>query len=88
LSREEEVRDCMTMAKGIVKYLDPPCLSEAVVKNINRLQELGELNWKEFYGWVKIENPAWLPILQCKRLVSFPVKLKLLLRAVYRLLFP
>jgi hypothetical protein len=88
LSPEEEVRTCMSMAKGIVKYLDPPLLSEAVVANIKRLQELGALSWGDFYGWVKTENPAWLPTLQRQRHVIFPARLKPFLRAAYRILFP
>jgi glycosyltransferase involved in cell wall biosynthesis len=88
LSPEEEIRACMTMAKGIVKYLDPPLLSGAVIANINRLQELGALSWEDFYGWVKTENPAWLMVLQCQRHGSFPERLKPLLRAAYRILFP
>ena len=88
LSPEEEIRTCLTMAKGIVKYLDPPLLSRAIIASINRLQELGALSWKDFYGWVKTENPAWLPILRRQRLVSFAEGLKPLLRAAYRLVFP
>lgn len=88
LSREEEVRTCMTMAKGIVKYLVPPLLSEAVIANINRLQEMGELSWKDFYGWVKTENPAWLSILRQQRARSYTERFSRIPRAIYHLFVP
>lgn len=88
LSREEEVRTCMTWAKGIVKYLAPPLLSQSVIQNVNRLQELDELTWKDFYDWVKTENPAWLPILRQQGTGDFLKRLKTFLRAAYRLVLP
>ncbi len=87
ISLEEEIRTCMTMAKGIVKYLDPPMLAGAVVANINRLQEIGELDWKAFYGWVKTENPAWLPALRRQRFIAFSDRCKSLFRPIYRSVF-
>jgi hypothetical protein len=87
LSPEEEIRTCLTMAKGIVKYLDPPLLSGAVIANINRLQELGEVSWKDFLGWVKTENPTWLPILQRQRRGTLSERCKKLLSAVYHQVF-
>ena len=70
MSREEEIRTCMTMAKGIIKYLKPPVLVSAVVQNFNRLQELGEMNWGQFNLWVKETNPEWLPYLHRERLLK------------------
>jgi hypothetical protein len=67
MNRDEEVRTCMTMAKGIVKYLVPPLLVSAVVQNVNRLEELGETDWAEFYSWVQTTNPSWLPHIQQAR---------------------
>ena len=64
MSREEEIRTCETMAKGIVKYLNPPKLSGALIKNINRLEEMGVLDWKDFISWTKNTNPSWLPYLK------------------------
>jgi hypothetical protein len=67
LSRDEEVRTCQTMARGIVKYLSPPLLADAVVDNVERLGELGEVTWGEFLHWVRATNAVWLPILRRKR---------------------
>lgn len=67
MSREEEVRTWTTQAKGIVKYLDPPLWSEEVVQSVNRLEEMNELSWKEFYRWVKLDYPVWLPTLRDQR---------------------
>lgn len=63
MSPEEQVRTSMTMAKGIVKYLDPPVLVDSVIHHVNLLQEMGELDWEEFYQWVEQTNPRWLPLL-------------------------
>lgn len=67
MNRDEEVRTYMTMAKGIVKYLEPPKLSQAVVESMDQLQEMGELDWPSFYTWVKGANQAWLPYLRRER---------------------
>jgi glycosyltransferase involved in cell wall biosynthesis len=67
LGRDEEVRSCMTMAKGIVKYLEPPKFVSLVISNVNRLQELGKLDWATFDQWVREINPSWLPFLHEQR---------------------
>ena len=64
LSREEEVRSCMMQVKGFIKYLEPdPYLMKGIAGNINRLQEMGEMNWSELADWTKKTNPAWLPLI-------------------------
>ena len=84
MSREEEIRTCLTMAKGIVKYLKPPILLRGVVQNLSRLQQLGETNWGEFDRWVMKTNPAWLPYLRRERL--FPSRWRMFAQAAYHLL--
>ena len=86
ISPEEEIRTCMTMAKGIVKYLDPPVLAEAAVLNIDRLVEMGVFSWRDFMGWVKAENPDWVPVLKRQRLAMLPYKLKPVLRTIRNIL--
>jgi hypothetical protein len=64
LSVDEEVRSCMTQAKGIVKYLDPdPVKAGWIVLNVDRLTVLQRLSWREFRQWVSETKPAWLPYL-------------------------
>jgi hypothetical protein len=47
-----------------VKYLAPDSSHvPGILINAKRLQELGELDWKEFMEWVKQTNPAWIPFL-------------------------
>jgi hypothetical protein len=60
MSREEQVRTSMTMAKGIVKYLEPPVLMDSLIYHVNLLNEMGELDWNEFYTWVGETNRQWL----------------------------
>lgn len=64
MSPQEEVRAAMMQVKGLVKYLDPaPQYISGIVANVDRLQELGEMDWKEFMQWVKQTNPAWLSLI-------------------------
>ncbi len=64
ISREEEVRAAMMQVKGLVKYLAPEIRHvPGIVANVDRLQELGEMDWKEFMQWVKQINPDWLPLI-------------------------
>ncbi len=62
ISPEEEIRAAMMQVKGLVKYLEPdPQYISGIVVNVDRLQELGEMDWSEFMQWVRRTNPAWLP---------------------------
>jgi hypothetical protein len=64
LGREEEVRTAMMQIKGLVKYLAPaPTRVPEIIVFMDRLQELGELTYAEFLGWVKVTNPNWLPLI-------------------------
>lgn len=60
MSTEEEIRTCETTAKGIIKYLNPPKLLGMVIINVNRLQEMGVLDWNDFLLWTEKTNPSWL----------------------------
>ena len=67
LDRKEEVRAAMTQVKGLIKYLAPDAqYVPGIVSNVNRLQELGEMDWKVFLEWVKQTNVAWIPLLAKK----------------------
>ncbi len=60
--RGEEIRSNMTQARGIVKYLRPSTfLINDLYSSLCRLQELGELDWREFRQWTKRTNPEWMP---------------------------
>jgi len=64
IDQQEEVRAAMTQVKGLVKYLRPDKqYVRGIIENADRLQELGEMDWKEFLQWVKQTNPAWLPLI-------------------------
>ena len=64
VGKEEQVRAAMMQVKGLVKYLEPDAQHvPGIVANVDLLQELGEMKWKEFIGWVKQTNPAWLPLI-------------------------
>lgn len=64
IDRQEEVRAAMMQVKGLVKYLHPDAqYVRGIVANVDRLQELDEMDWKEFIQWVKQVNPAWLPLI-------------------------
>jgi len=64
ISPQEEVRAAMMQVKGLIKYLGPdPQFVSGIVVNVDRLQELGEMDWEEFIQWVKQVNPAWLPLI-------------------------
>lgn len=59
---EEEVREFNTQVRGIIKYLHPEdYLIYGVQVGVNRLRQLGALDWEEFAAWVQQTNPAWLP---------------------------
>jgi len=54
----------MMQVKGLIKYLSPSRrLLPEVVVCMNRLQDLGELNWAALIGWSKKANPQWTPLL-------------------------
>jgi hypothetical protein len=60
-SLEEEVREFNTQVRGIIKYLQPEdYLIYGVQVGVDRLRQLGELDWEEFAAWVQQTNPAWL----------------------------
>lgn len=63
----EEVRTAETMAKGVVKYFEPPFMLDAVVLHVDRLEELGVLSWSEFERWVVGAKPAWIAPLRKRR---------------------
>jgi hypothetical protein len=64
MSPEEEVRASMMQVKGLVKYVTPdPQHVRSIVAHVDRLQELGKMDWAEFTRWVKQTNPAWLPLI-------------------------
>jgi len=64
IDQQEEVRAAMTQVKGLVKYLRPDKqYVRGIIENADRLQELGEMDWKKFLQWVKQTNPAWLPLI-------------------------
>lgn len=64
MGRDEEVRAAMMQVKGLVKYLVPDVKHvPGIVANVDRLQELGEMEWGEFTQWVKQTNPNWLPLI-------------------------
>ena len=72
ISPEEEVRNRIMQARGIIKYLQPnnPALIYEVSMSIDRLFELGELtpaNWPDFKQWVTETNSKWLPYLPQQR---------------------
>lgn len=72
ISPEEEVRNRIMQARGIIKYLEPtnPALAAEASMSIERLFELGELtpaNWPAFQQWVSETNPRWLPYLPQQR---------------------
>jgi hypothetical protein len=72
VSPEEEVRNRIMQARGIIKYLEPdnPALVAEATMSIQRLFELGELtpaNWPEFKQWVAQTNGKWLPFLPQQR---------------------
>lgn len=81
MSREEEIKTCISMAKGIVKYLKPPELVLALIQNIDRMEELDCLTREDFYKWVKETNSTWLPYIPRYRYMSFWKKL---FRAIIR----
>jgi len=62
-SKEEDIRTCMTQAKGLVKYLDPDeTFADGIKANIDMLQAFGEYSWEQFFHWMKETNPDWLPL--------------------------
>lgn len=63
----EELRTAETMAKGAVKYFNPPFMIDAVVLHVNRLEELGVTTWEEFSLWVEKVNPVWTAPLAKRR---------------------
>lgn len=63
-SRDEEIRSCVTQARGLVKYLEPnQMMALWVTENVSRLVDLGETTWPEFLQWVADTNPSWLTFL-------------------------
>lgn len=67
LSRDEEIRTSETMAKGVVKYFNPPFMADAVVLHVSRLEDMGVLTWPEFLTWARATNPVWIPMLTGRR---------------------
>ena len=63
----EEVRTAETMARGVVKYFEPPFMLDAVILHVNRLEELGETTWADFERWVSETNPSWIAPLRQRR---------------------
>jgi hypothetical protein len=90
VSPEEEVRNRIMQARGIIKYLEPnnPALIAEATMSIERLFELGELtpaNWPEFKQWVAQTNAKWLPFLPQQR--PWKLRLRGAARNLFNLLF-
>ena len=90
ISPEEEVRNRIMQARGIIKYLEPtnPALVSEASMSIERLFELGELttaNWPEFKQWVAQTNPKWLPYLPQQR--PWKQRLRARVRKLFDLFF-
>ena len=90
ISPEEEVRNRIMQASGIIKYLEPtnPALVSEASMSIERLFELGELrtaNWPEFKQWVVQTNPKWLPYLPQQR--PWKQRLRARVRSLFDLFF-
>jgi hypothetical protein len=66
-SPAEEVRTAETMARGVVKYFDPPFMIDAVILHMDRLDELGVMTWGSFGKWVRETNPKWISPLEKRR---------------------
>jgi hypothetical protein len=61
---KEEIRAAEMQVKGLVKYMAPNVrYVHGIVVNMDRLQELGALDWKQFLEWIRHTNPAWLPLI-------------------------
>lgn len=77
----EEVRTAETMAKGVVKYFEPPFMLDAVVLHVDRLEELGVLSWSEFERWVAATKPEWtVPLARRRRRARMKRALRKILR--------
>lgn len=90
VSPEEEVRNRIMQARGIIKYLQPnnPALIYEVSHSVDRLFELGELtpaNWPEFKQWVTETNSKWLPYLPQQR--PWKQRLRTMARRLFNLFF-
>lgn len=90
ISPEEEVRNRIMQARGIIKYLEPnnPALIYEVSMSIDRLFELGELtpaNWPDFKQWVTETNSKWLPYLPQQR--PWKQRLRTKARSLFNLFF-
>ena len=90
ISPEEEVRNRIMQAKGIIKYLQPnnPALVYEASMSIDRLFELGELtpaNWPDFKQWVAETNSKWLPYLPQQR--PWKQRLRTTARRLFNLFF-
>jgi len=82
-SREEETRECTMQVKGIIKYMKPTTfLSRGVRANIQRLFDLGALDWPGLKRWAASTNAAWLPYLH--KGIPRRGRLRAFLRAVRR----
>ncbi|HBB97296.1 MAG TPA: hypothetical protein DC054_18110 [Blastocatellia bacterium] len=90
ISPEEEVRNRIMQARGIIKYLQPnnPALIYEVSMSIDRLFELGELtpaNWPDFKQWVAETNSKWLPHLPQQR--PWKQRLRTMARSLFNVFF-
>lgn len=78
---KEELRECNTQSRGIIKYLHPNNQNANLIqRHLMRLIELNELDIADFKAWVKSTNPGWLPLVK-KRL--FRIKIHLYLKKIY-----
>lgn len=83
-SAEEEIRSCLTQARGLVKYLEPnPIMASWIEENVTRLVDLQQTSWEEFVDWVASTNPGWLQLL---RPPTWQTRLKARLREIGRAL--
>lgn len=81
--RKEELRECNTQIRGIIKYLAPSHEAVNLIqRHIMRLIELKELNIPDFKKWVHETNPGWLPLIK-RRLRR--IRIILFIKKIYHL---
>lgn len=67
MKREEEVRTWETQMKGIVKYFNDTnhaWLKNDAIISAYHLIQLKAYSEAELYGWIRMENSVWLPVIK------------------------
>jgi glycosyltransferase involved in cell wall biosynthesis len=66
MSNAEDIRTWDTQVKGIVKYLQPNknWIINTAIAGTYKLFQLKAYTPSELYGWIRVENPEWLPIIK------------------------